>query len=473
MWYVFLLVAFLEGFTTLAFQMVALRKAIPYVGSSIVLTSVVIGVILLALSAWYYMGWSLTSRLSQTQLLRRLHIYLLVSALYYLLIVYPSFEVVLWWWLQHIWFVPTLFLFATVFFAIPTFLASHTMPIITHITQWSKWYAAWKILFISTLGSFLGSTMTTLVLFPYIGVYWTGIVASEILILCALLVYGWTRSEKLGYMIGIFFFVIAATMARPHVLWYYKETPYQTIKVVNDKLYKNEPVRLLEMNGGMASGIYTDTWKSLFPYIRQMVEVIQEKKPATIAVIWAAWCTLPQEIAWLDFVQHIDVVDIDPAVFAIAEKEFLQQPLSPKITPIAQSARGWLYDLHKSNKKYDLIVVDVYNGISLPDEVLTQEFFVSLQQVSDTVMMNIITDVWFTSSFSQTLFATMQSVFWQLYVLDANYQNKNIGDIGNFVVMNTPASWFDTLQQMNTPILFTDDKNPADEMRVRVMFEKK
>ncbi len=95
----------------------------------------------------------------------------------------------------------------------------------------------------------------------------------------------------------------------------------------------------------------------------------------------------------MDFVQHIDVVDIDPAVFEIAEKEFLQKPLSAKITPIPQSARGWLYDAQKSNKKYDLIVVDVYNGISLPDEVLTQEFFAALQQVSDTVMMNIITDV--------------------------------------------------------------------------------
>ena len=288
-----------------------------------------------------------------------------------------------------------------------------------------------------------------------------------------MLVYGWTRLQKSGYMIGIFFFVIAATMARPHVLWYYKETPYQTIKVVDNRLYKNEPVRLLEMNGGMASGIYTKTWKSLFPYIRQMVEVIQQKKPNTIAVIWAAWCTLPQEIASLDSVQKIDVIDIDGAVFAIAEKEFLQHPLSPKITPIVQSARGWLYDAQKNNKKYDLIVIDVYNGISLPDEVLTQEFFASLQQVSDTVMMNIITDVWLQSPFSQTLFATMQSVFGKLYILDANYQHKVVGEIWNFVVMNTMASWFNMVQQMSTPILFTDDKNPADEMRVRVMFEKK
>lgn len=48
--YLLLFVVLVEGFTTLAMQMVALRHAIPLVGSSIILTSVVIGVILLALA---------------------------------------------------------------------------------------------------------------------------------------------------------------------------------------------------------------------------------------------------------------------------------------------------------------------------------------------------------------------------------------------------------------------------------------
>lgn len=87
-----LLVAFLEGFTTLAFQMVALRKAVPFVGSSVVLTSVVIGIILLALSAGYFAGGVLTSRMSENNLMKRLSLYLIISGLYYLLIVYPSFD---------------------------------------------------------------------------------------------------------------------------------------------------------------------------------------------------------------------------------------------------------------------------------------------------------------------------------------------------------------------------------------------
>lgn len=56
MQYVLLLVVIVEGFTTLAMQLVALRHAIPLVGSSIILTSVVIGVILLALAVGYWHG---------------------------------------------------------------------------------------------------------------------------------------------------------------------------------------------------------------------------------------------------------------------------------------------------------------------------------------------------------------------------------------------------------------------------------
>jgi hypothetical protein len=57
---------------------------------------------------------------------------------------------------------------------------------------------------------------------------------------------------------------------------------------------------------------------------------------------------LPQELASRDFIKHIDLIDIDPRVFPVAEEEFLQEKLNEKITPIAQSARGWIYDQIKA-----------------------------------------------------------------------------------------------------------------------------
>jgi spermidine synthase len=47
----------------------------------------------------------------------------------------------------------------------------------------------------------------------------------------------------------------------------------------------------------------------------------------------------------LDFIEKIDVIDIDARVFPIATEYFLQESLHPKITPIVQSARGWIYDM--------------------------------------------------------------------------------------------------------------------------------
>src|SRR5690348_16406693 len=56
------LVAFLEGFSTLAVEVVAIRLAIPVAGSSMTLTGVMLGVVLFALSAGYWRGGELSSR---------------------------------------------------------------------------------------------------------------------------------------------------------------------------------------------------------------------------------------------------------------------------------------------------------------------------------------------------------------------------------------------------------------------------
>jgi Spermine/spermidine synthase domain len=459
-------VAFLEWFTTLAFQMVALRKAVPFVWSSVVLTSIVIGIILLALSAWYFAGWKLTSTMSEHSLLKRLCIYLLISAVYYLLIVYPSFTTVLQTLLHTIWYIPTLFAFSLLFFAVPTFLASHTMPIITHISQWTKWYAAWKILFISTIWSFLGSTLTTLFLFPYMWVYRTWIFASIILVVCAILVWTWKWVMKV-WSSTLVVIIFSAQLFRPWAQWYYEETPYQTVHIAEWNLkWKN--VRVMELNWWWASSIDIDTKRSFFPYVRTIVDVIKDKKPKTIAVIWAAWCTLPQEVAQLDFVENIDVIDIDARVFPIATQYFLQESLHPKIIPIVQSARGWIYDMTQVSKKYDMIIIDAYNGTSLPDELVTKEFFAWLKQLSPNLMINMISDKRLVTPFSQYFLATIQDVFPTVVYADASSTPADY-PLGNMILAT-----FDVWTMQATPHytndLFTDDKNNVDALRVAVMY---
>lgn len=136
--YLLLLVVLLEGFTTLAMQLVALRSAIPLVGSSIVLTSVVIGVILLALAVGYRSGGKLTARLSESKIASWLSWLLLGAGLYYILLVFPLQHDLLLKFVQTFSYIPALFVFSLLFFFLPVAAASHTMPMITQLTSGNK-----------------------------------------------------------------------------------------------------------------------------------------------------------------------------------------------------------------------------------------------------------------------------------------------------------------------------------------------
>jgi membrane protein YqaA with SNARE-associated domain len=87
------------------------------------------------------------------------------------------------WMMGHMFYEGALFLVALLLFFVPIFLASQTVPILTELIPIeSKGRSAGLIFFISTIGSFLGSICTTLFLFPWLGVFKTGIVVSGVLI---------------------------------------------------------------------------------------------------------------------------------------------------------------------------------------------------------------------------------------------------------------------------------------------------
>lgn len=184
MQFLLLFVVLTEGFTTLAMQLVALRNAIPLVGSSIILTSVVIGVILLALAVGYRHGGRLTSRLSDSQIVTVLARMLFGAGLYYVLLVFPFQEQLLVDLVQELPYMRALFVFSLLFFFLPVAVASHTMPMITQLTKGTKGFAAGKILFVSTIGSFLGSILTSTLLFGWLGVAQTGYLTAALLIVC-------------------------------------------------------------------------------------------------------------------------------------------------------------------------------------------------------------------------------------------------------------------------------------------------
>ncbi len=166
------------------------------------------------------------------------------------------------------------------------------------------------------------------------------------------------------------FLVDYSKFAPPGVTYAYS-SEYNDITVIESMTHRH-----FMMNGSHSSGLNIRSGKSDFSYIEEITRIIDTERPKKILVIGAAGFSLPQDIAGRDYVEQVDVCDIDGSLDSIAEEYFLKAPLHPKINFYKESARYFVNKKIESGEKYDLIFLDAYNGkISIPSELLTKEFF--------------------------------------------------------------------------------------------------
>src|SRR5579863_9178244 len=167
------LIAAMEGFSTLAVEVIAIRLAIPVVGSSITLTGVMLGVVLLALSSGYWRGGELSARWDRARIRTALARNLLLAAALYGALAFP-FEAALLEKLLDFGLALPLAIgaMAVLLFLLPIYLASQTVPMLAELmnTEGKAGKASGKVLFYSTLGSVAGGIATPVWLFPSIGV---------------------------------------------------------------------------------------------------------------------------------------------------------------------------------------------------------------------------------------------------------------------------------------------------------------
>ena len=177
------LISFLEWFTTLSVEIIAIRRFTPIIWTNSISTSIILWVILLALSYGYYIGWKNTKNLESKDLIKKIIFNLTVAWTYYLFFTFIFDQLILSYlilYIQSYFF--AILLSSFLLFFIPVFLASQTIPLLSEVLKWENtWEKVWKLLFFSTVGSFLGSVMTSSVLFPFIWVYKSSIFDSFLL----------------------------------------------------------------------------------------------------------------------------------------------------------------------------------------------------------------------------------------------------------------------------------------------------
>lgn len=299
------------------------------------------------------------------------------------------------------------------------------------------------------------------------------------LILChiALVIY-----QKRVPWIGLAGILVIAVLfiQRPEAkaLVYSYDSPYQQIEIREDQ-YDNTTIRTMLLNGGYASSIYTDNRKSRFGYIRAAIETTDmrtaisstmEKK--NILVIGAAGFTYPEEMATREYVGRIDTIDVDPSVKEIAEKYFQQKKLHEKIIFIPQSARGFIQNAIANKTHYEYTLVDAYNGTSIPEELVTYEFFVDLKKISNYVMLNMIMDTKMETNFALHLMTTLQ----QARPNGVRYKNVSEGTeqrrMSNFIVASSPFSGAVKYEAKNNMTIYTDNKHSIEIDKAKMFYQR-
>ncbi len=406
----------IEGYAVLAVELLAIRQLTPYVGNATDTVAIVIAAVLLPLALGYEAGGRASFAPGDEAGVRRQLIRnLLIAALILSFGLSHPFLSAFFQILDGLGLTHRLVQAAvhtSLFLVYPVYLLGQTIPLVAYCsTGGSLPRSTGLMLFLSTLGSFLGSVVSTLVFMTFFGVHITVALTLGLLVVLAALI-GWHMEgrSRLALTAGALGLFIVAVNSPAAVKAYgiVSNNLYSEVRIVENPA---ENSRLLVINNSPSSKIAAHP-EHRFAYLKFIEKEITGRldtdRPRRILVIGAGGFTIGLE----DRFHAYTYVDIDPALQKVSEEHFLRQPLSPNKTFVPESARAFL---RRNTQTYDVVVLDAFtNRISLPPDLITREAFAAVRQAvapDGQVVMNIITSPSFEDRFSRSIDVTIRSVF--------------------------------------------------------------
>lgn len=460
-------VILLEGFVVLASELIAIRQSIPFFGSGTDTIAIIISAVLIPLAFGYYIGgkyrirrkgryYPVRKKLIQNILISFPFLIFGLSTL--------SLHSLYDWVLEYTEYRNRLFLcfvYATAFLVVPVFLLGQTVPLVSQYFQKSHLpRATGKILFISTIGSFLGAVFTTVILMNVIGVSNTVIAVLACLVVILFLLS--KRIFSLANIAGLAFFAMAVSLNSPYALDYLNikhENSYNTFQLDefgNDKV----KIRHLRLNKAYSSTVNIYDHEKKPTRIGQFVHwnFVSALKRAGIKgevlIIGAGGFTTGLGDDWNTYTY----IDIDPDIQKKVEEHFLNRPLQDNQIFINLPARAFLM---QNDKKYDLVFFDVARGVTgAPEHLLTREFFQQMKNATKEggyVVINLFASKTFRDNFTKNIDTTIRSVF--------PYASRQVlRGLDPWIeqIDYAPVLYFARVEEKEeNQVIYTDDKNTS------------
>ena len=448
-WLVFLI--FLNGYISLSLELVVLRQLSFWVGSSAVITSIIMGTFLGFMSLGYFMGESkkIASKNIRNILCAS---FLIIAALALFAASFPfvlKYFIWLYQWGMTSSVIQT-FIYSFVFLSVGPFLFGFNTTLLSRCLHRYNTNYTGSIMAWDTIGSVLGSLLTTLILMPFVGVNNTVMLIVLLASVAAIITRPrwWTILISIAIMVPTFM-VNNNTVQRDRY-GILVNNANSTISVL-----QNGDTRILSMNG-LPMSVYNSRSGSMAEYIdyinNNFIYTMPRNRVRRILVLGAGGFTAGLD----DTYNEYTFVDIEHTLQDVSERYFLGRPLTDNKKFVVQDASQFLKN---TAEQYDMILIDVYsNSFQVPEGFITAEF---MQRAKSRVapggilLMNVITSMSFQDKYAQVFDNTFHTVF------PYNTQRQVIGFVNPWTpdsIANIIYIWYN---RENDGRIYTINKTPV------------
>ncbi|MBQ8996351.1 MAG: fused MFS/spermidine synthase [Oscillospiraceae bacterium] len=494
-WFLYL-TEFFSGMGVMAVELGASRLLAPYFSSSQIVWTIIIGTIMIAMAIGNMWGGKQADKSTNPD---GLYKRILIASLWiaaiplfgkYLIMAISAVLVVA---VNENFLIVAAFLACMLIFVFPLFLLGTVTPSLakyamSNVEESGKTVGVLNAC--NTIGSIIGTFMPTFVTIPAVGTAATFLIFSGILLLLSLIYFAVSGTNKRLSLIVLILFVFCAVFGNSgsFAFWrdditYEGESIYNYLQVTeNDRSIALSTnvligVQSIFMKQEGLTGMYYD-----YALAAPVLAGYNEKEEFDILILGMGCGTYATLCEYYYPVAQSEGVEIDEKITDLA-RTYFSLPSDVKVTTYDGRAC-----LQSADKKYDLIMVDAYQDITIPFQMSSLEFF---RQVSDhlkedgamVVNLNMRSDE--PGNINEYLCDTIASVFSEVYTVDVPYsENRELFAFHDEEQTERLYGFLSHDKQLRDQILkvrdnlkryeggdliFTDEKAPVELLGMRVI----
>ena len=492
------LTEFFAGVSVMAVELGASRLLAPYFSSSQIVWTIIIGTIMIAMALGNLWGGRMADKDPNTD---KLYKRLLIAAVWIAAIPVLGKYVILGISGLLVLTVSTNFLIIAAFcacmviFVYPLFLLGTVTPSLVKYTVDSlddSGKTVGTLGAFNTIGSILGTFLPTFVTIPAVGTAVTFLLFSGILMAIALIYFFSSRAGLRACIIALVLFILCTIFGNSGSFAFWDKTlVYEGESVYNYLQVKEQPDRMIlstnvlfgvqsvMMKNDGLTGMYYD-----YALAAPAMADLMEKEAPRILVLGNGTGTYARQCSRYFPEAAVEGVEIDEKITDLAYAYF-DMPDTVDVT--TYDGRAYLQAV---DTKYDVILVDAYQDITIPFQMSSTEFFTLVRDHLNpggvmAVNLNMHSDG--EGSINQALCDTIASLFPSVYTVDvprttnrelfaamdgdpAQWLAQNRGKVSDAALAEHYRTMADRLERyQGGDHILTDDQAPVELLGMRAI----